>query len=96
MTEMEQIIDNDHNITTLGNVIVMDIEELHTSWKTYHLNVTTDMPGDLRLIIRLKAKDPNQRKSNNNEGVDSEQLRSNSDKDSENILFDQPQSKASG
>ncbi|KAF8833131.1 hypothetical protein BDN67DRAFT_1017913 [Paxillus ammoniavirescens] len=77
---MEQIIDNDHNITTLGNVIVMDVEELHTSWKTYHINVTTDMPGDLRLIIRLKAKDPNQRQSNNNED------------DSENILFDRPQS----
>jgi hypothetical protein len=27
---MEQIINNDHNVTTLGNVIVMDVEELDT------------------------------------------------------------------
>ncbi|KIK79649.1 hypothetical protein PAXRUDRAFT_16234 [Paxillus rubicundulus Ve08.2h10] len=76
---MGQIIDNDHNVTTLSNVIVMDIEELHASWKTYHINVTTDIPGDLSLVLCLKAKDTKQPQSNRNSNNNS-------------ILVKQPQS----
>ncbi|KIK76386.1 hypothetical protein PAXRUDRAFT_781957 [Paxillus rubicundulus Ve08.2h10] len=53
---MDAIIDNNHNVSTLGDVIIMDINELHPAWKTYFIDVTPSEPGPLKLVLNLKAK----------------------------------------
>ncbi|KIK85445.1 hypothetical protein PAXRUDRAFT_14520 [Paxillus rubicundulus Ve08.2h10] len=53
---MDIIINNNHNVSTLGDVIIMDVDELHPAWKTYFINVTPSEPGPLKLVLRLKAK----------------------------------------
>ncbi|KIJ11017.1 hypothetical protein PAXINDRAFT_16038 [Paxillus involutus ATCC 200175] len=53
---MDTIINNNHNVSTLGNVIIMDVDELHPAWKTYFINVTPSEPGPLKLVLRLKVK----------------------------------------
>ncbi|KIJ07223.1 hypothetical protein PAXINDRAFT_19580 [Paxillus involutus ATCC 200175] len=53
---MDAIINNNHNVSTLGDVIIMDVDELHPAWKTYFIDVTPSEPGPLKLVLRLKAK----------------------------------------
>ncbi|KIK81730.1 hypothetical protein PAXRUDRAFT_155352 [Paxillus rubicundulus Ve08.2h10] len=53
---MDTIINNNHNVSTLGDVIIMDINKLHPAWKTYFIDVTPSEPGPLKLVLHLKAK----------------------------------------
>ncbi|KIJ70645.1 hypothetical protein HYDPIDRAFT_23735 [Hydnomerulius pinastri MD-312] len=51
------MINNNHNVSSLNNVLIMDIEELHPAWTMYAVDFMPSQPGPLRLVIRIKAKD---------------------------------------
>ncbi|KIK78997.1 hypothetical protein PAXRUDRAFT_16573 [Paxillus rubicundulus Ve08.2h10] len=79
---METIINNNHNILTFGDVIIMDVDELHPAWKTYFINVTPSEPGPLKLVLHLKVK---QTTLNSGIKITSPQAINNSETTSENV-----------